>query len=145
MSKIVLGCKAQNPYGAVFTDKGAKALSYFVPVDQKDDPRSEVVEIARTVIAVFRCVDAGRQQIGSAFRAIACARVDLVPDDIEIRKQALKEREPLGMDVRVGEGRFVAFDADHQNMGIRRANIVLNEKSGHDVLLLSCRDLDDRI
>src|SRR5208283_2126456 len=95
VSKIVDGRVTKHPDGAALSNESAQALTHPVPINEKNDPRAEMVEVAQQVILFTRLIDPGRVQIGPAFHAVTGAAVDIGPAHLKLGEQALEKGEPL--------------------------------------------------
>ena len=109
----------------------AQLLARPVPVDQEHQARSQGIEVGAAACRVFHLDAPGRHVERGAGGQHGGARA--LPSDGIGLQHVLEERQPLGMDVGVGDADrpslgVVALDVDHDHMRVRSADVVLDQQ-----------------
>ena len=100
---VVLGRPGQDGDGFFLADERIEPLAHAVPVDEEDNARSEMAQIALEIGTIAGAVGPCGQEIGAGFEPVARARIRILPGYVEGGKKALEELEPRAVHVRVGE------------------------------------------
>ena len=104
--------------GLFLADECIQPLAHAVPVDEENDARAQMPQVAFEIRPIGGAVRAGRQKVGSRFKLVARARIWILPRHVESGEEALEELEPRAMHVGVGERNGKIVDADNENVGI---------------------------
>src|ERR1035437_7178662 len=111
--------------------KSAQLLARPVPVDEKNQPRAEVIEISEKLLVISGVKRTGRHKKWRPARQCRnLIAVRIRPDHRETLEERAKELQSPQMHVAVGETHGSPLHMDDNHMRIRGADVVLKYQPG---------------
>ena len=104
------------------------ASSGAIPIDQKYQPRSQEFEVLGPLFRRFSRVSSDTHVVQILGQFLRSPGPGVFPIDGEMFEHVLKEDQTLHMHIRVSHNDLCRSDMNHNDMRIRCANIILNDK-----------------
>jgi len=87
---VVLGRPGQDGDGFFLADERIEPLAHAVPVDEEDNARSEMAQIALEIGTIAGAVGPCSQEVGAGFEPVARARIRILQDTCKAEKRPWK-------------------------------------------------------